>query len=414
MTKLRKNFNLLWVFLFVLFLPTQLGKHFFLPFSFLSGVRSDYLAPTIYFTDILALLLLLNNYPIVKDVFISLLRQHRWLFMSFVLFVIVNIITALIPPLAIYRWLRVLEWIVVFVIFNRVRFPPVLVMAGLFGGILIQVALVVLQLVNQHSVGGILYWLGERPLNLSMPNIAKISLNGKELLRPYGTFSHPNSLAGFYLLIYVWILTKRNKYAGFPLSVLGPMLTALLVFFSFSKVAIGAFLLINTLYWGLIFTRRSSSTTGCYFCALPKIAIPILLSLVFLAAQSDPLTLQKRLLLAKNSLMVFLQSPWMGTGLGNYLRAQNQLSNRLFDYSQQPVHNIFLLLLTELGIIGIGLTVWVGKIIKPLLTKRPITSMGWILLPVFITGFFDHYWITLQQNWLLTAGIFGLTLSSKE
>jgi hypothetical protein len=48
--------NLIFYFL-ILFLPTQLGRHFFTSFSFVSGIRVDYLSPTIYFTDILVLLL---------------------------------------------------------------------------------------------------------------------------------------------------------------------------------------------------------------------------------------------------------------------------------------------------------------------------------------------------------------------
>ncbi len=45
------------LFLFFLLLPTQLGKHFFFPVSFIAGVRIDYLAPTLYTTDILFFLL---------------------------------------------------------------------------------------------------------------------------------------------------------------------------------------------------------------------------------------------------------------------------------------------------------------------------------------------------------------------
>ena len=56
-----KNFNIkipnLLFYLLILFLPTQFGKHFFPAFSFVSGVRVDYLSPTLYLTDILVLFL---------------------------------------------------------------------------------------------------------------------------------------------------------------------------------------------------------------------------------------------------------------------------------------------------------------------------------------------------------------------
>ena len=57
------------MFLFLFLLPTQLGKHFFLPFSYILGVRVDYLAPTVYLTDIIILLLVVINYRAVLKFF---------------------------------------------------------------------------------------------------------------------------------------------------------------------------------------------------------------------------------------------------------------------------------------------------------------------------------------------------------
>src|SRR3989344_696217 len=44
-------------YLIILFLPTQLGKHFWPDFSIVSGIRVDYLSPTVYFTDVFIFLL---------------------------------------------------------------------------------------------------------------------------------------------------------------------------------------------------------------------------------------------------------------------------------------------------------------------------------------------------------------------
>jgi hypothetical protein len=46
-------------YLFIIFLPTQLGKHFWLKESLTKGFRVDYFAPKIYFLDILVIILLL-------------------------------------------------------------------------------------------------------------------------------------------------------------------------------------------------------------------------------------------------------------------------------------------------------------------------------------------------------------------
>src|SRR5258708_34693956 len=45
--------------LLILLLPTQFGKHFWPDFTIVSGIRIDYLSPTVYVTDLLLLLLII-------------------------------------------------------------------------------------------------------------------------------------------------------------------------------------------------------------------------------------------------------------------------------------------------------------------------------------------------------------------
>jgi len=69
--------NRFFFFVFLFLLPTQLGKHWFFSFSYLSGVRSDYLAPTLYLTDVVIIFLAVINY---KTIF-NFLKQKK-LFLS--------------------------------------------------------------------------------------------------------------------------------------------------------------------------------------------------------------------------------------------------------------------------------------------------------------------------------------------
>src|SRR5581483_7422034 len=50
---LRQSLEKLLFFLSILFLPSQLGKHFWPTFSYVEGIRIDYLSPTLYLTDVL-------------------------------------------------------------------------------------------------------------------------------------------------------------------------------------------------------------------------------------------------------------------------------------------------------------------------------------------------------------------------
>jgi len=68
----------------------------------------------------------------------------------------------------------------------------------------------------------------------------------------------------------------------------------------------------------------------------------------------------------------------------------------------QPVHNIFLLALAELGII---IFLIFGRKIFFFTKKHWSTNRAfrYLIIAIFITGSFDHYWLTLQQNFLLLS-----------
>lgn len=434
----RRNLNVFLISLLLLLLPTQFGKHFFFDFSFVNGVRVDYLAPTLYVTDIIVFLLVIANIPVV----IKALQNKFFIFLLCI--AIVNIFFALSKEVAIYRWVRVLEAYCLFILmfsFFRHRDPPLagsgsqttkkrdpdihqadIVTTKTFGfsllsGTIIQFVLAVLQFINHHSMQGFFYYLGERSFNLSTPGIAKATLNGVEFLRPYGTFSHPNSMGGFYLLIYFFVLTseffrhpgkiRRNfsqdqKHFGFWIRIDFVNLTRMtlllicscLVFLSFSKIAILTFLILNVVY-----LFQTKFYKHCIICFISRIAGLIVLTAIVLVTTTDIFTVDKRWELIQNAVQIIQQHPIFGVGLGNYVIAQQNFSTTYLNFINQPVHNIFLLLGTELGLpMSLIFFYMLIRHIRPKLANQ--TFLFFIFIVGF-TGFFDHYWLTLQQNFLL-------------
>lgn len=390
----KESINNLFLILFLFLLPTQFGKHFFLPFSYLSGVRVDYLAPTMYATDILVLILVVLNFRIILK-----FLKNKFVLASLVL-LLVNIFFALSKEISMYRYIKILELMGVFAIFYTTKIEEKYFVYPIFAGSVFQLLLASLQLIYKKSLQGIFYFFGERYITLSMPDIAKTSLNGVEILRAYGTFSHPNSLAGFYLLLYAFFLfSKRITSNVLKGSLL--LIFTLLIFFTFSKIAIATFIFINILYF-----LSNRKKIECLMCEFSKFFLVFILSLIFITTSHDPLSYEKRLTLMNQAVVMIQNFPWTGVGLGNFLVAQNKLVTKFLFYTFQPVHNIFLLFLTEVGII-------VGLIIIYLLTlefwrrrKNPVLLT--CLLVIVITGLFDHYWLTLQQNWLLLVVVFGV------
>src|SRR3989344_4188555 len=83
-------FKKLVVFLFLFLLPTQLGKHFFLDFSYVDGVRVDYLSLVLYATDILALMLVW----VYREIIIKELRKQKHFVVFLGLLVATNILAS--------------------------------------------------------------------------------------------------------------------------------------------------------------------------------------------------------------------------------------------------------------------------------------------------------------------------------
>lgn len=402
----KKNFFLLlnnWSFFFlILFLPTQLGKHFFFPQSFIFGIRVDYLAPTIYFFDILTFILFFLNFNYLLKFFI----QKKIIFL--ILFLIINSTFSLFPLISFLKILRILQWLGIFFILKKnlslEKKPPQkiknLITTALFLGTLFEFLLALGQFISKKSLGGIFWFFGERAFSLSTPEIAKVNFFGYEALRSYGTFSHPNSLAGFYLLVYFYYLTANDKKGYHWRRFFFLLLSSFLILLSFSKLALTLWFLGSLFYF--------YKYLNCHLCFFARLLTLTTVFFVFIFSSSDQHSWQNRLLLLKENQAIF-QIKWLqGAGLGAYIKGKEFIKPIAFPYYliTQPVHNVFLLIITEMGlVVFLIFFLFFLKWIKRLWQKNRL-----VLLVFLITSFFDHYWWTLPQNFFLLPLISALIL----
>lgn len=386
------------LFLFGFFLPTQFGKHFFLPFSYLSGIRIDYLAPTLYTIDLVIIALITTHLTAYRRMMKGVPAQLILFLTSLTLWYSYS------REISLYQYARILEVLAVFAIIRAHRTQPTAVLLGIVSSSVIELALALNQFIMKSSIDGLFYYLGERTFTLSTIGIAKISMSGVELLRAYGTFSHPNSLAGFYLLIYAFVLFQsKPTWTRTLLLAVAP----LLIFLSFSKVAMLGFALVSVKY---IVVRYRMDRDHCMVCIGAKVlALMIPIAIVFRGV-SDPLSAPIRMQLMHNAVVLVQHHALTGVGLGAYVIAQQYFPAQLVGSFGQPVHNIFLLMISEVGIIiPIWLMVWGGRF---LWSHRHNTQLIACIFAVCFTGLFDHYWLTLIQNTLLMTSVFAL-LESK-
>jgi O-antigen ligase len=395
--------------LLIFLLPTQLSLHFWPKWSFIYGIRIDYFSPTLYLTDIV-LIATLATWLLSKPK----LSIHFGTTLPF--FIFLNIFFAESPKLALYKWLKLLEFslLIFFVYRNKGRCLKLL-KTSLSFAVIYTTILSVLQLSFQKSLGGIFYYLGERTFSVSSIGIALARISDKIFLRPYATFPHPNVLAGFGL-VSIFLLLSGSKTK--KLHKLAAALSLLLVLISFSKNAwlVGAFALAFFVLQKKLFKKQFLGVI-LFSSIIFSLFLPLLSQWLLLNFYSTPQFLRRRLELSMISGKIFSENPFFGAGLGNFIfltpKVINGLQSQLkynFEWWLQPVHNIFLLVLSETGFLGLLAFVYlIWKAFINLIKTREIGILISLLIIIF-TGLNDHYWLTLQQGELLFSIILGFSL----
>ena len=96
---------------------------------------------------------------------------------------------------------------------------------------------------------------------------------------------------------------------------------------------------------------------------------------------------------------------YLGVGIGNFTDVMQEYSqDKLMPWEFQPVHNIYMLILNEQGILSLFLYLFLFYYIASYLLAKK-TDFNLILISIgfsfLIIGFFDHYFISLYQGQLL-------------
>jgi len=419
LSSLATNPSLTLFYLFLLTIPSQLGRHFWPPFSNINGLRVDYLSPTLYLSDIVIILLFIEMLPIlVRNVplwKVGIITCVLFLF-GYISF------TSLSPLNSLMGVIRLSE--VGFMIFICARFlsMPTLISSLrliISSSVVIIGLLAVWQFFNQSSVGGLWYWLGERSFTTVTPGVANASLEGTLLLRPYATFPHPNVLAGFMVIMSTYLLyflprekeTKFKKWLTIIALVVGSTVTILTM--SRTGMVVLAFV------YAVWFIKKALSKKFLFGLGITSLIgagvvlyqTGIYLRFTSLSFSDEAVTLREFLL--SKAWILFNSHSITGVGLQNFLPALSLILPRTTPLLYfQPVHSVYFLLLSETGLIGSCLMfLFLLYLIWHICRSQNKLGKTVLLLSLLLLSLTDHYFYTLHQGQLLLAFSFGLLLS---
>lgn len=342
--------------------------------------------------------------------------------------------------LGFYRWIKLLEWSLFFLYSTRAfgavwSLPKVLVVIMYSG--LGQALVAVGQALKQGSIG--LSWLGESVLRTNFQGVATVPFEQGEFLRAYGTTPHPNILAAWLFLavfaFYFWYLYPQGQRSWWlALPMYGVLLWGLLL--TFSRVAIGLwFLGIATRFLVVVVRRHHYPLSKIFIRRLWILVIASVVILAVFASLYWPLV-QSRLHIADHDLAltermaynrlagaVVANHPWLGVGLGQFVWKMLGGAAVYPAYFYQPVHNIYLLIASELGLLGaLSFALFIfyssrGYILATSLRAVWQLSFFVLFISILIMGLFDHFLWTIQQGqlifWMILA-IANAKFLSKE
>jgi hypothetical protein len=274
----------------------------------------------------------------------------------------------------------------------------------LLTNVLIQGTLGAVQFKRGSGLG--IDFLGESEIVGGMMGSSFVELSGQIFLRAYGTFPHPNVLGGFLLLgifLGTYIYQRRRLTGSLLVGV-----SFLAMVFTFSRIHIFLSVLVILVFLSKQILFKKKSLLSISFSPL------LLLERFQNLFNSGDRSWSERQDLIRASFRVIKEDWLTGIGGGNFVKGMEGFVPRTSRgiLLTQPVHNIFLLYLSEYGILGFLLIFYVlfYTIIK---NFKKISLYGLlIILVIMVIGLFDHYLFSLPQGMvILTSFLFLLIYS---
>lgn len=423
------------LYLFVFLLPWQTS--YILRESQINGAKWEYGTICFYAIDILliflfVLFIIANRRLRIKENYKKIFRNKKKFYFfisvsSLAIFSFLSIFWSADKTLAFYSAVKIAEGIALFFLLLNVRFSWQKLFVAFIASAIIQSGLALWQFFQQASFAS--NWLGMSFYDSQELGVSVVETPLRRWLRAYGSFQHPNILGGYLTICLIFTtglyLKIQNRIQQNYKTLLSRLLllfayclqfSALLI--SFSRSAWLAF----AISLGSIFLLEIIRKRKCEILSLIKIFIVSIgiIGIFFIVFQEPFLTrvkiggrlevksIQERADYAKQAKNLIKDNWIAGVGVGNYTLANYyKLDKKYPAWYFQPVHNVYLLILAELGIIGFLLFCAVLISAIRFLNFRKINFTFFAFLSLLIIMFFDHWLWSMHFGilffWLILA-----------
>ena len=248
----------------------------------------------------------------------------------------------------------------------------------------------------QHSVG--LQIIGEPVLTQDIKGIAKFAFGDQFFIRAYGTFAHPNIFAGYLLLgIFLSLNFLRQKLRKLQKILLAYVFVILFLalILTFSRSGLLALVAGLVVYFYPKFDKKYLWRILVGLMCLGLVSLLFEFPQLIFQRIFDSQGISERFLFYDISWKMFLDHPF-GVGIGNFTSLmQNYSVTELQPWNYQPVHNLFFLIVNEVGLLGLGLFM---MLIWEIFKNSKDSKNRSLLSVLLVLAFFDHYFLSIYQG----------------
>jgi hypothetical protein len=389
--------------LLTIFLTLSFNITYQLPYSvfglqladpFVDGVIVNYLVPIVSILDISVILLLLSMFFSKK---INLEWEGFSFLKIFTLFASYLIVQSVLKGsfLSLFNSFRLLLYLFTFYnLFKNIKSvlnqkTYIYLLIGSIFLVLFQGVVALLQFSGGSSLG--LSFLGESHVVSGMSGSSFLNLNDSLYLRGYGTFPHPNVFAGwliFNILLGCFLFENMNKKRDYAIVLM--ILSSLVLILTFSRISFFVCVIVWVAFLVKVFIDSKGMKSFAFLGLLSERVLNLF--------NSGDTSWSDRVGLMRSSFHIIKTNILTGVGLGRFVANMDDTvprssSNILL---LQPVHNVFLLIVSEIGLIGFSLF---GTLLYFFFKNREWSLrfvMG--LIAIFIISMFDHYLFSLPQG----------------
>ena len=411
----------------------------------LNGGHWEYGTASLYATEILLgllflLVIILAIFQIKKVGLKPSISKLDYLLLGLLLFSGLSIIWSVNHYVSWQYFLVLIEVVALLYLASRIGWNYIKLSSAFIASGFIQACLAIYQFSTQTVFSS--KWLGMSSQLVENGGVSVVEGSGR-WLRAYGSLPHPNMLGGFLVIALLFtvglLFVYQKKYYNPPWKVSGRLfLTAIALFSSLTVITYGILLSFSRSAWlGLLFAlcfmwvvliwKKFKQQLWFFF----KINIVILMVIIlFISTYGDLLSnrfnmdsrlesqsITERQIGWREAVDIIKDKPLLGVGLGAYTQELYDLDSTREAYAYQPVHNIDLLLMAELGIIGwLVLTTIIVYLLYLLYKKLKLTDDIEVLIiaaafiSLLIIGIFDHYLWSLYFGLLMSFLITGLLI----